>query len=1279
VAVAATIVVTLANISLTDVRASTAQERVASVKSSADATVAAFLATLRDNPERFTSKVDRSERARVCTAQSDQAVYEPGADWPASCGLTWSYTDPQESAEARIEITPPNPNSAAMIVNVFASSGETSVAKRVLLTRPGTSEWTVSAEADLDLAAVQDPAVQLNISGGSYYSGGNITLPDANAEFTNSVFAAEGQVSPQGVNDTNRYVEGGGLSGQAPLRRIAYSPLSTAGMLASVDSTQALACAGTAPGATTIDSVLYSNEVCLHAGSVLVNSAGVEVAVPEGVEMYMIRPTGNASNPTLDVFVSAKLPVVATSGNINAQALDSVAASTHPGALSYWTSLGNFPWPVSGIVASDADLQFGLCSSDFTQSGALTCAASVLPKPLTVIAGSADSPASLIIGSPVERLDSGSVTLAATKDVVLPTWAFTRADRNLNVDANLLATGAPGDTGAFGVVSGSPIHAFPPTVDAGAQNEAGELVITGSVAAASVDFASSNLFSSTVVLPDSPELRRVPATPYAPSYDRRWVLASSSAVPPAEVCASNCDAFLGGADGSGSGDTTPPPAPATLTAVASPSAVQLTWPQSAAGDVEVYVIQYRLAAAGASPKVKNVTVQASACASLCTKTINGLSNGTSYRFTVLARDTSKNSSPPSTAVTITPNGVPETPTGVAVVAEGPAGVRLTWSRMSGAATDGYRVYRDGEAVPVAVTTSETWSDTSLAEGVTHSYQVAAYNAAGESALSAVVTGVLIPGRPATLTAANAGAATGPPSVSLTWSRTGSVSPDSYLVYRSTTSTRPGSSLETLAGSVLSFSDTSPPLGRTVYYWVMARSAGADSTPVLAQVVVRPSQPTGVTATPVSGVSGQVQLGWDLPTSGETVTRWQVLVDGVLNTTVTNTGFSAGSPPTATLNLTVASHSVVVRATSDAAAPGTDFTDSAAVSVLPAPNTPVPTAVTSGLNVTASWSSVGTATSYQYEVTRSGAGVVSSGTQTGLSKAVSGSTTSVYYTARVRASNASGVWSPWSAQSANSAYTTPSAPTISMAASGNNYLVSWSAPAGSASYNLDDAVADIHGWQDWLNGATGNSSLAAYSLGYSISTSVQACNSNGCSAATGTSAALSYPRPNTGATMETGYHPSGGFAYPSFSGFNTYGQYNSVVWGHAGTVLNWGLGGPTGSNTDMFASSFSGFVSVSVYTCVSFQVNSDDGHFLLLNTPAFGGTWNGFGYLTLSRWTVGAGQSPTGCVWLAPGTEVGFVSTHFELDTWAYHELKWSGTGGWAPYSSRVILNSHLRP
>jgi hypothetical protein len=135
----------------------------------------------------------------------------------------------------------------------------------------------------------------------------------------------------------------------------------------------------------------------------------------------------------------------------------------------------------------------------------------------------------------------------------------------------------------------------------------------------------------------------------------------------------------------------------------------------------------------------------------------------------------------------------------------------------------------------------------------------------------------------------------------------------------------------------------------------------------------------------------------------------------------------------------------------------------------------------------------------------------------------------------------------------------------------------------------------------------------------------------------------------------------------------------VTWGHAGTVLNWGLGGPTGSNTDMFASSFSGIVSVSVYTCVSFQVNSDDGHFLLLSTPAFGGTYNGFGYLTINRWTVGAGQSSTGCVWLAPGTEVGFISTHFELDTWAYHELKWTGTGGWSPYSSRVILNSHLRP
>ncbi|MBB3076078.1 chitinase [Streptomyces violarus] len=80
--------------------------------------------------------------------------------------------------------------------------------------------------------------------------------------------------------------------------------------------------------------------------------------------------------------------------------------------------------------------------------------------------------------------------------------------------------------------------------------------------------------------------------------------------------------------------------------------------------------------------------------------------------------------------------VPATPGGLNVSGTSSSSVSLAWNAVSGAT--GYTVYRDGTKVTAVSGTSATV--TGLAASTSYSFQVAATNAAGESAKSAAVTG-----------------------------------------------------------------------------------------------------------------------------------------------------------------------------------------------------------------------------------------------------------------------------------------------------------------------------------------------------------------------------------------------------------------------------------------------------------------------------------------------------------------------------------------------------------
>jgi fibronectin type 3 domain-containing protein len=235
---------------------------------------------------------------------------------------------------------------------------------------------------------------------------------------------------------------------------------------------------------------------------------------------------------------------------------------------------------------------------------------------------------------------------------------------------------------------------------------------------------------------------------------------------------------------------TTPSAPAGISTTAADSQVTLTW--SAPAGANHYEIFQNGTSVGTS--------------TAATFTVTGLTNGTSYSFTVVAfRDNSLGSTP-SDAVTVTPIAdAPGQPTALTAT-PGDARVTLTWTAPAGATS--YRVYRNG--VALTTTTTASFTDTTAANAVSYSYYVVAYkDNSPASTASSTVTATPVataPSRPTTLRAT-----AGDGQVALTW--TAPANATSYGIYRG----------GTLIGTstTASYTDSNATNGTTYTYYVVA--------------------------------------------------------------------------------------------------------------------------------------------------------------------------------------------------------------------------------------------------------------------------------------------------------------------------------------------------------------------------------------------------------------------------------------------------------------------------
>lgn len=171
--------------------------------------------------------------------------------------------------------------------------------------------------------------------------------------------------------------------------------------------------------------------------------------------------------------------------------------------------------------------------------------------------------------------------------------------------------------------------------------------------------------------------------------------------------------------------------------------------------------------------------------------ITGLTNGTAYTVTVTATNPfgSSTSAPSSPATPATPPDTPSPPTPT----RGDSQVSLTWTAPANGGspiTDYLIQYRYIDPI-----TWETFSDTvspatsaivtSLANGTTYSFRIAARNAAGTSAYSSASTFVIPAGVPDTPAAPTPTAGNGQVSLAWTAPHTNGSAITDYLVYYST--------------------------------------------------------------------------------------------------------------------------------------------------------------------------------------------------------------------------------------------------------------------------------------------------------------------------------------------------------------------------------------------------------------------------------------------------------------------------------------------------------------
>ncbi|HSX33757.1 MAG TPA: hypothetical protein VLF91_05480 [Candidatus Saccharimonadales bacterium] len=327
-------------------------------------------------------------------------------------------------------------------------------------------------------------------------------------------------------------------------------------------------------------------------------------------------------------------------------------------------------------------------------------------------------------------------------------------------------------------------------------------------------------------------------------------------------------------------DVIAPSAPTGLTAIAtSSSQVSLQW-QAASDNVGV---------AGYTIYRNNIALTTVTSTSYVD---SGLSDATTYTYSVVAFDASGNTSAASTSVSATTPDVtpPSVPVGLTASA-GTNGTTITlhWQPASdNLAVAGYNIYRGGVKI-ATVNSDASYQDSGLVSGVSYTYSVNAFDAASnQSGLSVGATtttlDVMAPNAPTGVAATNLSAH----QVTISWQlASDNVAVTGYRLYRG------GSLIATVTG--LSYTDSGLTDATAYTYSVAAFDAAGNQSPLSLAVtattpdVTPPSVPVGLAASAIS--SSQINVSWAASSDNLAVAGYKLYRGGALVATISGTSYS----------------------------------------------------------------------------------------------------------------------------------------------------------------------------------------------------------------------------------------------------------------------------------------------------------------------------------------------------------------------------------------------------